>query len=506
MGCRVGRWAVRSVAGETCIRRRFLEQQLTYLQGVYDRNSDPNNRVQVSERRRAQEKMNQYERELGSMPAPTQEQLTQEQTNRENLNKAIDTGTFGVAPGTQEHIQNQINEFECWGPGDPITTDWVPGPGVQAGPGPQNQSGGWTPSEEQNLITQWGWVHQGGNQWSHPEVGQGYWSGNKFIAPGAVDPSTGQKTGATFDLDAWNTNRQGAVYNVSQEDRSAAPGTATGNFGHAPTHQGMALQDRQNVISNWGWVEQPDGTWKHDGLGITGYWSSDNVFVSPDAIDPQTGQKTGATFDLHNWEREGLGAVYRVSDDQLPGDPSLRPTDEGGEYEPIQEGEFLAPPPKRPAFDPAASGFMPFNRSFSYDPEQHGFDPFNQEFEFDPSDLEADPGYQFRLKQGEKSIQRSNAAKGLLQSGKTLKDLSSFSQGLASQEYGDAYNRAVGRFGMRQGQSRDARDRALQNWGMRYGTTTDAYGRNRQNWQDDMDWFQTNRSNRFNSLLALSNL
>lgn len=60
---------------------------------------------------------------------------------------------------------------------------------------------------------------------------------------------------------------------------------------------------------------------------------------------------------------------------------------------------------------------------------------------FTLADYQADPGYQFRLQQGEQGIQRAAAAKGGAYSGATLKALANFNSGLASQEYGAAYSR-----------------------------------------------------------------
>lgn len=51
------------------------------------------------------------------------------------------------------------------------------------------------------------------------------------------------------------------------------------------------------------------------------------------------------------------------------------------------------------------------------------------------------PEYNFLRQQGEQAAQRSAAAGGQLASGRTLADLSKFGQGLASQSYGDYYNR-----------------------------------------------------------------
>jgi hypothetical protein len=59
----------------------------------------------------------------------------------------------------------------------------------------------------------------------------------------------------------------------------------------------------------------------------------------------------------------------------------------------------------------------------------------------DTFQLSQDPGYQFRLQQGEESINRANAASGGFFSGGRMMGLTDFSQGLASQEYGAAYAR-----------------------------------------------------------------
>lgn len=61
--------------------------------------------------------------------------------------------------------------------------------------------------------------------------------------------------------------------------------------------------------------------------------------------------------------------------------------------------------------------------------------------DFGMADFQADPGYQFRLEEGMKALDRSASANGRLGSGRTLKDLVRFGQGQASQEYGNAYNR-----------------------------------------------------------------
>lgn len=60
---------------------------------------------------------------------------------------------------------------------------------------------------------------------------------------------------------------------------------------------------------------------------------------------------------------------------------------------------------------------------------------------FNPGDLTKDPGYQFRLQQGQQALDRRAAAGGNYFSGGALKEAQNFGQGLADQTYNDAYNR-----------------------------------------------------------------
>lgn len=57
------------------------------------------------------------------------------------------------------------------------------------------------------------------------------------------------------------------------------------------------------------------------------------------------------------------------------------------------------------------------------------------------ADIQIDPGYAWREQQGELAMGRSAAARGGAISGAALKDLTNYSQGNASQEYQNAFNR-----------------------------------------------------------------
>jgi hypothetical protein len=58
-------------------------------------------------------------------------------------------------------------------------------------------------------------------------------------------------------------------------------------------------------------------------------------------------------------------------------------------------------------------------------------------------DLARDPGYAFRLNEGLKAMDRQAAARGGLISGGALKAAQRYGQDVASQEYGNAYNRSL---------------------------------------------------------------
>lgn len=79
--------------------------------------------------------------------------------------------------------------------------------------------------------------------------------------------------------------------------------------------------------------------------------------------------------------------------------------------------------------------------------------PFNQQFVAPTSVTEQnDPGFQFRLQEGDKALQASAAASGSLLSGGTLKELERYNQDYASNEYGNVYSRAFNEYAQRYNQ------------------------------------------------------
>lgn len=73
--------------------------------------------------------------------------------------------------------------------------------------------------------------------------------------------------------------------------------------------------------------------------------------------------------------------------------------------------------------------------------------PWTQQFNAPTNVTEQnDPGFQFRLQQGQQALERSAAAKGNLLTGNTARDVNSYAQDYASNEYGNVYNRALGQY------------------------------------------------------------
>lgn len=66
-----------------------------------------------------------------------------------------------------------------------------------------------------------------------------------------------------------------------------------------------------------------------------------------------------------------------------------------------------------------------------------------------PNLIEGTNAYKFRFNQGQQALERSAAAKGMLNSGNTLAELARYGQGMASDEYGREFERLNSATGQR---------------------------------------------------------
>ena len=82
-------------------------------------------------------------------------------------------------------------------------------------------------------------------------------------------------------------------------------------------------------------------------------------------------------------------------------------------------------------------------------------------FSFTANDFQASPGYAFSREETRKALEKSLAARGLTTSGGALKAAARYGEGLSSQEFGNAFNRALTQYGTNVDRSNTAFSRGL---------------------------------------------
>lgn len=90
----------------------------------------------------------------------------------------------------------------------------------------------------------------------------------------------------------------------------------------------------------------------------------------------------------------------------------------------------------------SAAADMPMDSSMSYgDPNAADYGSLTKPFDVEEFYKYQDPGYWFRLQQGTQGLRNAAAAGSGALSGAALKDLLSYNQDMASQEYTNSFNR-----------------------------------------------------------------
>lgn len=79
--------------------------------------------------------------------------------------------------------------------------------------------------------------------------------------------------------------------------------------------------------------------------------------------------------------------------------------------------------------------------NYGGDPNDPAFGSFTKPFDVEEFYKQQDPGYAFRLQQGQQAVQNRNSAGDGALSGAAYKDLIDYNQGAASTEYGNAFGR-----------------------------------------------------------------
>jgi hypothetical protein len=232
---------------------------------------------------------------------------------------------------------------------------------------------------------------------------------------------------------------------------SSAAGSASSAQANA-ANQAAALQ-KQSADDSLAFQREMYGQQRADiapyrQAGLT----AQNKLLTYLGLDPSTsGMAPVTTFDEAGYNRAmdayyggGGGGGVPAGGTFTPGYMQLATTEGGGDT--YVDSKFT------PA--PAGAGgnvnalTMPTREQFttatpvdqvSVDPNSPDYGKYTKDFGM--SDFEADPGYAFRMAEGLKALDRQAAARGGLISGSALKASQRYGQDMASQEYGNAFNR-----------------------------------------------------------------
>lgn len=117
----------------------------------------------------------------------------------------------------------------------------------------------------------------------------------------------------------------------------------------------------------------------------------------------------------------------------------------GGDYAEWQQQNGVQPFPTEGPLNPD-----PFQQPTYEDAPSYQAPTYEEQRFAAPSweQVQNDPGYQFRRKEGMGALQASAAARGMLGTGTFARDMVNYGQDLASQEYQQAYDRALGTYGV----------------------------------------------------------
>lgn len=126
------------------------------------------------------------------------------------------------------------------------------------------------------------------------------------------------------------------------------------------------------------------------------------------------------------------------------------------------------------------------------------------------ADAQNAPGYQFAVSEGRKALENSAAARGVLRTGGTLKDLFSWGDKFAEQNYGNVFNQASQTYGTNRN---NAADTYRTNYGIskdvfdtNYGASKDAWSMNNQSGLDTFDRLYRGSVDAFNPSFQAASL
>lgn len=121
-------------------------------------------------------------------------------------------------------------------------------------------------------------------------------------------------------------------------------------------------------------------------------------------------------------------------------------------------------------------------------------------------ELQATPGYQFQLQQGLQSVNNSAAAKGSLMSGRTMKELNNYAQGVASTGFTDAWNRWRQAYENAFARKQARFQQGQQGYADEYARNAQRYEQGRQALQNAYNRYGQNQQNQYSRLQNAANM
>lgn len=213
-----------------------------------------------------------------------------------------------------------------------------------------------------------------------------------------------------------------------------------------PSSNGLAVPGSQVGVA-----PAPTGS-----TSLGGGWSTTSPLGAADPSQVAPGTAQSAAIIAAGGAPAGSGILGTPAPDNPPPTSPPPPSGDGG-FGPnsgFTFPTFTAPPLPTiaPLQAPAPFSYAPFTAPTA-------------------DEAAAQPGYQFAVQQGEQALENSAAAKGVLRTGGTLKDILGFGQQAATQNYGNVYAQDLGTYQTNEGVAQNAYNT---NWGV----TKDTYGAN----------------------------
>lgn len=343
-------------------------------------------------------------------------------------------------------------------PGQGINEGAQPGAGGQGGYGPPSATGNsYAPYPYQFNPNQ-----PGGGSYGPPQGGQGG-GGGQFTGAPTLENLTEyyrQQNPADGDPEYWARQSLEKINKGADVQGTLSYMTARGDFkqlgGSGGGMSSGGYGSNYQAMPMFGGIGQAQATTYNapqfnGNTSVTPY--QDFNYSGPQAQQPREFSFPGVTGQSQSstWNGQGQPGVRQEQGPQAR-DAQGNPIDQGGTNIPRFDGSG----------QPLPEGFTP--GTFTAPTAEQG--------------LTDDPGYQFRLRQQQDALLQNRAAFGTLMNTGTAQSLMDLSGQLASQEYGNVYNRRFGEFGQSEQERLAAAQQAQSLQAQGYGQAANTFGVN----------------------------